>query len=77
MAQQADVIEPALRRERFPVTDLYCVCCIEPLEATLEASLHIERARVDCRNDAVEITYVPSDITPAEIEALISARLAV
>jgi hypothetical protein len=77
MGQQADVIEPALRPKRFPVTDLYCVCCTEPLEAALEASPHKQRARVDFRNDAVEITYVPSDIIPAEIEALISGRLAV
>ncbi len=77
MGQQADVIEPALRTERFSVTDLYCVCCAEPLEEALQASPHIQRARVDFHNDAVRITYVPSDITPAEIEALISAWLAV
>jgi hypothetical protein len=77
MGEQADVIEPALCTERFPVTDLYCVCCAEPLEAALATDSRIQRARVDFRNDAVEITYIPSDITPAEIGALISARLAV
>ncbi len=46
-------------------------------EATLEVSPHIERARVYFGNDAVEIAYVPSDITPAETEAVVSARLAV
>ena len=47
------------------------------LEASLEVNPRIQRARVDFRNDAVEITYVPSDITPAETEAVVSARLAV
>lgn len=72
MGQQADVIEPALRTERFPVTDLHCVCCTEPLEAALEASPHIQRARLDCSNDAVEAPYHPSMIAPAEVGALIS-----
>ncbi|MEE8369607.1 MAG: hypothetical protein V3S00_02425 [Dehalococcoidia bacterium] len=40
-------------------------------------SPHIQRARVDFRNDAVEVTYRPSHISPAQVEALISVRLAV
>jgi Cu2+-exporting ATPase len=67
----AAIGETDVRTERFPVTDLYCVCCAEPLEAALQASPHIERAKVDFRNDAVEVTYRPSDISPAEVEALI------
>jgi Cu2+-exporting ATPase len=63
---------PGPRTERFPVTDLYCVCCAESLEATLRASPHIERARIDFQNDAVEVTYHPSMISAQEIESLIS-----
>ena len=63
---------PDLHTERFPVTDLYCVCCAESLEAALRASPHIERARVDFQNDAVEVAYHPSMISPQEIETLIS-----
>ncbi len=63
---------PDLRTERFPVTDLYCACCAESLEAALRASPHIERARVDFQNDAVEVTYHLSMISPQEIETLIS-----
>ena len=55
---------PDLRTERFPVTDLYCVCCAESLEALLRASPHIERARVDFQNDVVEVTFHPSMISP-------------
>ena len=44
-----------IRTERFPVTDLYCVCCAESLEAALNANPHIERARVDFQNDVVEV----------------------
>ena len=61
-----------LPTERFPVTDLYCVCCAESLEAALRASPHIERARVDFQNDAVEVTFHPSMISLQEIETLIS-----
>ena len=63
---------PETRTERFPVTDLYCVCCAESLEAALKASPHIERARVDFQNDAVEATHHPTMISPQEIETLIS-----
>ncbi|MDP2673846.1 MAG: cation transporter, partial [Dehalococcoidia bacterium] len=63
---------PDLQTERFPVTDLYCVCCAESLEAALRASPHIERARVDFQNDVVEVTFHPSMISPQEIETLIS-----
>lgn len=58
---------PELRTERFPVTDLYCVCCAESLEAALRAGPHIQRARVDFQNDAVEVTYHPSMISLDEI----------
>ncbi len=62
---------PSSRTERFPVSDLYCVCCAEALEADLKANPHIERARVDFQRDSVEVTYHEGMISREEIAALL------
>ncbi len=56
---------------RFPVADLYCVCCAESLETTLGRNPHIERAHVDYMNDVIEVAYHPSMISSEQVEALI------
>jgi Cu2+-exporting ATPase len=56
----------------IPVTDLYCVCCAESLEAALKALPQIERARVDFQNEVVEVTHDPASISLDKVEALIS-----
>jgi copper chaperone CopZ len=58
--------------ERFPVTNLYCVCCADALESTLKANPHIQRVKVDFLQNTVDVTYHSSMISPAEIERLIA-----
>jgi copper chaperone CopZ len=58
-------------RLRLPVTNLYCVCCAEELEARLRAEPHITRARVDFHSKTIDVGYHATMIDEAGIRALI------
>jgi Cu2+-exporting ATPase len=58
-------------RLTLPVTNLYCVCCAEELEARLRAEPHITRARVDFQSKTVDVEYHATMIDDAGIRALI------
>jgi Cu2+-exporting ATPase len=58
---------------RIRVSDLYCPCCADQLEATLKASPHILDAKVDYSADAVEVRYHAGTLDEAAIQALIAS----
>ena len=58
---------------RIRVSNLYCPCCADELEAALEANSHIVDARVDYAADEVEVRYDPGALDEGAIEALIDA----
>ena len=58
---------------RIRVSNLYCPCCADELEAALEANSHIVDARVDYASDEVEVRYDPGALDEGAIEALIDA----
>src|SRR5688572_152026 len=58
---------------RLPVTDLYCACCADQLEAALKANPHIVDAKVDYLADAVEVRYDAAKLDESTIQALIAA----
>ena len=61
----------ALARVTLHVTNLYCLPCIEELEASLSANPHISRARVDFDARTVDIQYHAGMIDEAGVRALI------
>src|SRR3972149_3269514 len=63
--------ETATSRIRLQLAELYCECCAEKLEDILKANPHVKSLRVDFLNNAIEITYHPSMISPPEIESLV------
>lgn len=58
-------------RLTLPVTDLYCVCCAEELEARLRAEPHITRARVGFHSKTVDVEYHAAMIDEPRIRALV------
>ncbi len=58
-------------RLTLPVTDLYCVCCAEELEARLRAEPHITRARVGFQSKTVDVEYHAAMIDEPRIRALV------
>lgn len=53
------------------VTNLYCVCCAEELEARFRADPHISRARVGFRSKTVDVEYHATMIDEARSRALV------
>ncbi len=62
---------PGTSAIRLQLAEVYCACCAGDLEDALTANPHIESARVDFLNNAVDVTYHPSMISPAQIESLL------
>ena len=50
------------------VTDLYCPCCADELEAALRANPHIVSAGVDYAADEVEVRYHDEALDEAAID---------
>jgi len=58
---------------RLPVSDLYCACCADELEAALKANPHIVDARVYYAADEVEVRYHTGTLDEAALRELIAA----
>src|SRR6266542_3659423 len=58
---------------RIRVSNLYCPCCADELEAALEANPHIVDVRGDYAADEVEVRYNPGALDEAAVQALIGA----
>jgi Cu2+-exporting ATPase len=57
---------------RLKVSDLYCPCCADELEAALKANPHIVDAKVDYAADEVAVRYDSEALDEAAIQALIA-----
>jgi Cu2+-exporting ATPase len=62
----------SLSRVRLPVTDLYCPCCADELEAALREDQRVVDARVDYAADEVEVRFQEGALDEAAIQALIT-----
>ncbi len=58
---------------RIPVSDLYCACCADELEAALKANPHILDAKVDYAANEVEVRYHGEALDEPAIRELIAA----
>jgi Cu2+-exporting ATPase len=58
---------------RLHVSDLYCPCCADQLEAALKANPHIVDAKVNYAANEVEVRHHEGTLDEAAIQALIAA----
>ena len=58
---------------RLPVSDLYCPCCADELEAALRANPHILDVKVDYAGDEVLVRYDAEALDEAGIQELLAA----
>ena len=69
--QQSDAGARGRVHEAIPVENLYCVCCAEELEGTLQAADHVLKAHVDFNGGIVHIEYDGDALSSDDVRALI------
>ena len=57
---------------RLPVSNLYCACCADELERTLESNSHIVNSTVDFQGETVEVRYHAGMLNEPAIQELIN-----
>lgn len=57
-----------LATAHIDLTNLFCVCCAESVEAALPANPHIERARVDFQKNTADVIVATNAVLLKRVE---------